>query len=188
MINIYCDGSSSNDQHEKSRAKWGIKCNRETVTRVGYGTSNQAEYKALILALDYAYQHRNVGPFTIHTDSELIYYQMAGEWKIIDDDLRILYAVANKLMNIISDSLIPEHPMYPNNYVEIKLIGRKDNQRAHSLLVPEDSDLLYSGIEDIVERVIDHIDKSVDRFNVDIDAAYNEADGLPHDLNEWEVR
>lgn len=182
MINIYCDGSSSNDQHGKSHAKWGIECNGRSLTRVGYGTSNQAEYKALILALDYAYQHKNVGPFTIYTDSELIYYQMAGTWKIIDDDLRILYAVASRLRNIISSTPMPDGMTYPSNYVEIKLVGRRYNMRAHILLAPEDNDLLYSGIEDIVERIVDHIDES---FN-DMDHAYNKADGLPHDLNEWE--
>lgn len=173
MIHIYCDGSSSNDNGGQSYAKWAIECNGNTFTTVGYGTNNQAEYKALILALDYAYQHKRVGPFTVYTDSTLVYYQMCGEWKIINDDIRSLHSIATRLRKCIDES---------GTYIILKLVGRKDMMQAHILTTKSDDDYLYSGIENIVEKL-------KDESNIpEEDTSINKIDGLPHDLNELEGR
>ena len=64
---------------------------------LGHMTNNQAEYTALVRALEHAArlgtQHRVV----IRSDSELLVKQMRGEYRVKDSDLRVLYDQAREL-------------------------------------------------------------------------------------------
>ncbi|MGH7885438.1 MAG: ribonuclease HI family protein [Thermodesulfobacteriota bacterium] len=69
---------------------------KELKNYLGKKTNNQAEYSALILALE------NLTELTeeeiiIHTDSQLMASQMNEKWKVKDDGLRILYSKAKQL-------------------------------------------------------------------------------------------
>ena len=87
---------------------------------LGEATNNQAEYEAVIFALQKAKQlkFKNI---EIRVDSELIGRQLLGEWKIKDPDLQPLFI---KAWNLRLD--------YDN--VDIKVIPREQNKAADKLV------------------------------------------------------
>jgi ribonuclease HI len=70
---------------------------REISHSIGIRTNNQAEYEALICALKEA-RHLPDGPVKVRTDSELLYYQMHGKYKVKNPELRLLYTEATRLL------------------------------------------------------------------------------------------
>ena len=60
---------------------------------VGETTNNVAEYLALLYALQAA-QQRGLKNLVVKTDSELLTKQLAGQYKVRDATLRILYDLA----------------------------------------------------------------------------------------------
>ena len=64
---------------------------------IGIGTNNNAEYTALITALEIAL-NANLLRIKIHTDSMLVANQVNGSWKVKDPDIRILFAAAKNLI------------------------------------------------------------------------------------------
>jgi ribonuclease HI len=71
---------------------------REISHSLGVRTSNQAEYEALIRGLQEA-RRLQPGPVTIRTDSELLYYQMTGRYRVRNPEIRLLYAEAIGLLS-----------------------------------------------------------------------------------------
>lgn len=63
---------------------------------IGEATNNQAEYKALIAALEYATSIR-AQEVTCHLDSELVGKQMKGEYSVKNPELQLLWRKARKL-------------------------------------------------------------------------------------------
>lgn len=65
---------------------------------IGYGTNNQAEYRALIEGLRLALEH---GVDTLHVrgDSQLIVKQVTGEYKVKQPQLRTLLIEARGLVD-----------------------------------------------------------------------------------------
>ncbi len=63
---------------------------------IGIGTNNQAEYKALISALEAAsdFTDREV---TCHLDSELVVKQLNGEYKVHNPVLKALWLEVNRI-------------------------------------------------------------------------------------------
>jgi ribonuclease HI len=64
---------------------------------LGQMTNNQAEYTALVRALEHAL---DLGPhhrLLVHSDSELLVKQMKGEYRVKNEDLRDLYEEARRL-------------------------------------------------------------------------------------------
>ncbi len=64
---------------------------------IGTGTNNNAEYTALITALEIAIESELL-KIKVHTDSMLVANQINGSWKVKDPDIRILFANAKKLI------------------------------------------------------------------------------------------
>jgi ribonuclease HI len=69
---------------------------------IGVATNNQAEYKALIAALEYAL-NLQAGIVEIRSDSELIVNQMNGAYRVRKAELKPLYEKAKSLSGLISD-------------------------------------------------------------------------------------
>jgi len=69
---------------------------KEISRSIGIRTNNQAEYEGLLCAL---HESRELGdhPVVIRTDSELLYYQMAGKYKVKNPELKVLHAKAREL-------------------------------------------------------------------------------------------
>jgi ribonuclease HI len=63
---------------------------------IGRKTNNQAEYTALVRALEKAAQ-LHAQRLVIHSDSELLVKQMKGEYRVKNEDLRSLYDDAKEL-------------------------------------------------------------------------------------------
>jgi len=121
---IYVDGGSRNNPGPSAL---GVvitddrgKILKEYSRYLGEATNNQAEYEAVIFALQKAKQlkYKNI---EIRVDSELIYYQLTGKYKIKDPDLQPLFI---KAWNLRLDY----------DKVDIKIISREQNKKADKLV------------------------------------------------------
>ena len=90
---------------------------------LGEATNNQAEYEAVIFALQKAKQLK-IKELEIRTDSELIGKQLLGEYKIKDPDLQPLFI---KAWNLRLDY----------DKVDMKIIPREQNKKADKLVNQE---------------------------------------------------
>lgn len=86
---------------------------------IGTRTNNQAEYESLLCAL---HESRELGSrrVVIRTDSELLYYQMAGRYKVKNPGLKVLHGRARELTTKL-----------PN--VMIELVRREQNRETDKL-------------------------------------------------------
>jgi ribonuclease HI len=71
----------------------------ESAGCIGNATNNQAEYTALIRALQHAERLGTSHRLLIHSDSELLVKQMTGEYRVKDEGLRLLYEEARSLVS-----------------------------------------------------------------------------------------
>lgn len=74
---------------------------REISEGVGIATNNVAEYKALIFALEAAFEIDDAAEIVVRMDSKLVVEQMSGRWKIKHPDMlslgaRVQQLIANK--------------------------------------------------------------------------------------------
>ena len=69
----------------------------EEAGRAGRMTNNQAEYTALVRALEHALELGADHRVVVHSDSELLVKQMRGEYRVKNEDLRDLYEEARVL-------------------------------------------------------------------------------------------
>ena len=92
---------------------------KEISRYIGTRTNNQAEYEGLLCAL---HESRELGsrPVVIRTDSELIYYQMAGKYKVKNPELKLLHSKAREMAVAL-----------PN--VTIGLVRREQNKETDKL-------------------------------------------------------
>lgn len=64
----------------------------DTVSKsCGYGTNNQAEYLAVIEACRYAHKKYKYEALLISTDSQLVFRQLKGEYRVKNQELRKLH-------------------------------------------------------------------------------------------------
>jgi ribonuclease HI len=92
---------------------------KEISRYIGTRTNNQAEYEGLLCALVES-RGLGAGPVVIRTDSELLYYQMAGKYKVKNPELKVLHATARELASEM-----------PN--VTIGLVRREQNRETDKL-------------------------------------------------------
>lgn len=86
---------------------------------IGDATNNVAEYKAVIAALKEAIRRKAEKVF-LNTDSELVYYQLTGSYKVKNEILLLLVEEVRQLSRKIKS-------------VEIKVIPREKNTQADRL-------------------------------------------------------
>ncbi len=91
----------------------------ESSRTLGVHTNNEAEYLALIAAVQYLKESR-VAAADFHLDSELVVRQLKGEYKVKEPRLKILHARATMLLNAV-----PKHT--------IRHVPRAKNARADEL-------------------------------------------------------
>jgi ribonuclease HI len=94
----------------------------ETGHYMKFGTNNQGEYIGLLIGLQSAVQTSGlkIKNLLIEGDSMLVIKQVAGEWKVKDETLKIFYKEIQKLIKNF-------------DYVAIRHVYRKDNVRADEL-------------------------------------------------------
>ena len=88
---------------------------------LGEMTNNQAEYTALVKALEHAADLGTHHRLLIHSDSELMVKQMRGEYKVKNGDLRDLYEQARELVREFDGGVTLVH------------VRREHNKRADEL-------------------------------------------------------
>ena len=95
---------------------------------LGHGTSNVAEYKALLAGLDLAAQlgFENV---SIRSDSELIVKQLQGVYRVRNETLKVLFSQALRKLDTFAATDI-EHIPRADNKLADKLANRALNLKA----------------------------------------------------------
>jgi ribonuclease HI len=88
---------------------------------LGRMTNNQAEYTALVRALEHALRLGADHRVLVKSDSELMVKQMRGEYKVKNDDLRDLYQQARELVRRFTGGVSLQH------------VRREQNKRADQL-------------------------------------------------------
>lgn len=96
---LYVDGASFGNPGPSGIGIVLVKDGGTIVSRsedVGYGTNNQAEYRALLEGLAEAVQ-RGIRRLVVRSDSQLLVRQMTGEYKVRSRQLRALREEADAL-------------------------------------------------------------------------------------------
>jgi ribonuclease HI len=110
-IIIYIDGSSQGNPGPSGIGVYFESQNKHKLTEkskyIGQRTNNQAEYEALVCALNILklknteWSLSKMQEIIIKTDSELLYYQITGKYKVKDFSIKKLYTDAVKLMKAL---------------------------------------------------------------------------------------
>ena len=121
-LTVYTDGACSGNP---GRASIGVvilengQVIKEISKAIGNATNNIAEYTALICALE-ACSALKAGEVHVFTDSELLYKQMIGQYKVRDEGIRSLSDQVRRLISRVGR-------------VEIQHIPREKNKEADRL-------------------------------------------------------
>ena len=121
---IYTDGGSRGNPGPA--AIGAVVGGKEYGEYIGTTTNNVAEYKAVIFALRKAKallgkaQAKKI-EVIVNVDSELIYKQVGREYKVLDDDLKILFVDVLNLMMDFKD-------------VKFRHVRREKNKKADRLV------------------------------------------------------
>ena len=121
-LDIYIDGASRGNPGSASIGV--VVCQGEQVLRnisrlIGTATNNVAEYSALICALQEA-RTLKVADLRVYTDSELLYKQINGKYKVRHANIKPLYEQAVEMLKYF-------------NSVEVLHIRRENNSGADKL-------------------------------------------------------
>jgi ribonuclease HI len=86
----------------------------EHAEAIGEATNNQAEYTALVRALEHAARLGTDHRLLVHSDSELLVKQMNGEYRVKDEGLKPLYEQARRLASRFGSVTIRHVPRGQN--------------------------------------------------------------------------
>ena len=121
-LEIYIDGASRGNPG-RSGAGVLIKDRNGNIYKIkrnlGILTNNQAEYEALITALQSAKELKR-NHIKIYTDSSLLANQINGNWRVRDSKIQVLYKKARELIEEFEQ-------------IEIEYIPRELNREADRL-------------------------------------------------------
>ncbi len=124
VLTIHTDGASRGNPGAAAYA-YVIARGEETLFEeagcLGQMTNNQAEYTALVKALEHALELGADQRLLIHSDSELLVKQMNGEYRVKNEELRDLYEQAQALVRRF------------HGPVTIRHVRRGQNSRADAL-------------------------------------------------------
>ena len=97
---IYSDGGARGNPGPAAAAFVALNSNGEIVKAgscfIGVRTNNQAEYEALLLALEFAIETKTQ-EVVCHLDSELVVRQLNGDYAVKNDQLRQLWRKVQQL-------------------------------------------------------------------------------------------
>lgn len=88
---------------------------------IGTGTNNQAEYRALLAGILRA-KKEGVKDLMCYLDSELVVKQVRGEYRVKNEDLKVLVGEIKKLLPSF-DSITFQHVPRAKNAVADKLVN-----------------------------------------------------------------
>ncbi|MDY6777407.1 MAG: ribonuclease HI family protein [Candidatus Nanohaloarchaea archaeon] len=117
-IAIYTDGASRGNPGPASYAYVIVRDNHvlhKTGNFLGKATNNQAEYHAVINALQEAID-RGIEQADLYSDSKLLVNQLNNEWQVKDQDLQQLHGQVQDLLDRIDVRF--SHVPRENQYVD----------------------------------------------------------------------
>lgn len=115
-VEIFIDGAARGNPGESGIGVFIIDENggtREIKKYLGTRTNNQAEYTALITALQSAKEHSKKS-IQIYTDSLLLANQINGVWKVKNPEIAVLNKEAKKLLKAYRETSISHIPRERN--------------------------------------------------------------------------
>ena len=121
-LEIFIDGACQGNPGEASVGvvlKEDGEIIKEISRSIGLATNNMAEYAALVQALQEAV-HLKADELKIHTDSELLYNQVTGQYQLKSENLKSLFGQVAELAKAFK-------------HIEIKKIPREQNKLADQL-------------------------------------------------------
>jgi ribonuclease HI len=124
LLTIHTDGASRGNPGAAAFAYVISRAGQPTIEGsgcLGQMTNNQAEYTALVRALEHALRVGAEHRVLVKSDSELMVRQMRGEYKVKNEDLRDLYAEARRLVSRFKGGVTLQH------------VRREQNKRADQL-------------------------------------------------------
>lgn len=124
LLTIYTDGASRGNPGDAAYAYVIEGAGPEPIEEagcLGKMTNNQAEYIALVRALQHAKKLGTNHRLLVHSDSELMVKQMKGEYRVKNEDLLDLYEEAKELADAFTGGV---------NLVHVR---RAKNKRADQL-------------------------------------------------------
>jgi ribonuclease HI len=124
VLTIHTDGASRGNPGAAAYAYVISRHGEEAVEEagcLGEMTNNQAEYTALVRALEHALELGAENGIHVYSDSELMVKQMRGEYRVKNEELRGLYEQAKELAD-----------QFPGQ-VTFRHVRRGQNKRADAL-------------------------------------------------------
>jgi ribonuclease HI len=124
VLHIHTDGASRGNPGKAAYAYVIESADGETIEEagcLGTTTNNQAEYTALVRALEHALELGSQHGVVVHSDSELLVKQMNGEYRVKNEDLRDLFERARQLCKRFEGGVTIQH------------VRRGENSRADEL-------------------------------------------------------
>lgn len=124
MRRLYTDGASKGNGSKGQRAYVAVydESRRQIVVdeAVGNRTNNEAEFIAVMRALDYAIAQGMTGDVCIVTDSQLTCNQILGLWKVKAEHLRpMVLACQRKLQEARAEiTWVPREQNHAGHYIE----------------------------------------------------------------------
>jgi ribonuclease HI len=112
LLSIHTDGASRGNPGEAAFAYTIARDGLPPIEEagcLGRITNNQAEYTALVRALEHALRLGPDNRLLIHSDSELMVKQMRGEYKVKNEELRDLYEQARRLVRQFAGPVTFKH-------------------------------------------------------------------------------
>ena len=120
MLTIYVDGACSGNP---GPAAIGVVIDKdgeriEEISRaIGHATNNVAEYSALICGLQEALVRKAKGVKVI-TDSELMFHQLSGNYKVKDEKIKLLFEQVQQLRRGFKDFELTHVPREKNKVAD----------------------------------------------------------------------
>jgi len=143
LLNIHTDGASRGNPGQAAYA-YVIHPEQgddiEEAGCLGTMTNNQAEYTALVRALEHALELGRHHRLVIHSDSELLVKQMNGEYRVKNEDLRDLFEEAQKLRKRFDGAVLIHH------------VRRAANSRADQLCNEVLDGTRLSSVRDVLKK------------------------------------
>ncbi|MBA7679987.1 Bifunctional protein [subsurface metagenome] len=116
-VTIFTDGASKNNPGPSSIGVIIKNQQGQTISTIskaiGHGTNNQAEYRAIIAALEEAI-HLGARQVRLNSDSELVVRHHQGKYRVKNAALKPLYQQVKQLLGRLESSTIHHIPREQN--------------------------------------------------------------------------
>ena len=141
-IKIYCDGGSRGNPGNAASAFYVEDIHGQAVHQegkyLGITTNNVAEYQAVILALNWvaaSVETLNIKTIVINLDSELLYKQIIGQYKVKAEHLKPLHTEIKQLQRKIEQKKIIlqfQHQLRSHNQAADSIVNQVLDQHQNS--------------------------------------------------------